>query len=76
MKAYRVEVLVVDHDEIGPDAIKYYLEETKYPNWCMSPLVVEIQERDIGEWTDEHPLNQTATFKSEFRKLFTQEPLP
>jgi hypothetical protein len=76
MKAYRVEILVVDHDEIGPDQIKYCLERTKYTNWCMAPDVIEIQECDIGEWTDEHPLNQTATYKDEFRKLFAQEQLP
>ena len=61
MKAYLVTVLIVDHDEIGLEEVKRVLEHTKYTNWCISPRPVSVREFDIGDWTDEHPLNYTNT---------------
>lgn len=70
MKAYKVELLIVDMDEIGPDAIKDYLENTKYPNYCMDPHVKNIIEKDIGEWHDDHPLNKRDKCEEEYQRLF------
>jgi len=72
MKAFKVEILVVDHDELGPEGIKRIIEVTKYPNWCLSPHVKDIEERDIGEWTDEHPLNRAPECEEEYRRLFKE----
>jgi hypothetical protein len=58
MKAYKVILLIVDHDDLGPEEIGTVLERQKYPNWCIYPRVQRIFGADIGEWTDEHPLNQ------------------
>lgn len=70
MKAYKLEILVVDTDGLGAEEIKQVLESTRYPNWCISPSVMKVEERDIGEWDDDHPLNQNSTIESEYQKLF------
>ena len=73
MKAYKIELLIIDHDELGADNIKYTIENTRYPNRCIYPSVMSSIERDIGEWDDNHPLNFTATFDAEFKRLFQTE---
>lgn len=67
MKIYKLTVCVLGHEVDGKEAAEI-LENTKYPNWCMCPSVVEIEEREIGEWDDDHPLNQKgADLLSVFR---------
>lgn len=70
MKAYKVTLLVVDHDKIGGAGIKDHIENMRYPNHCINPIVVDVEERDVGVWNDDHPLNQTMTMKREFREIF------
>lgn len=53
MKAYKVTLLVIDHNEYGPEEIKVNIENEEYT----SPRVIDITESDIGEWHDGHPLN-------------------
>ena len=74
MKAYKVVVLVVDHDELGAAGIKVEMENVRYPNRCMSPDVMSIEERDIGEWSDDHPLNSHAKAADEYSRLFGGKP--
>ena len=69
MKAYKIELLVVDFDEVGEDIIGI-IETARYPNHCIDPRVQSIEWRDIGEWSDSHPLNQLPTMKAEFNRLF------
>lgn len=57
MKAYKVELLVVDFDQCGAEGIEGIIENANYPNDCISPNVLSIKEADIGEWHDNHPLN-------------------
>jgi len=76
MKAYRIELLIIDFDELGDKEIKEVLENTKYPNWCISPNVMKITEKDIGEWDDDHPLNNTETMDKAYVELFKEEPTP
>lgn len=71
MKAYKVELLIIDHDEVGKEQIVEIIENTKYPNWCISPDVKNIEERDIGEWADDHPLNLREKCEEEYQKLFS-----
>lgn len=66
MKIYKVEVFIIDFDELGPDEIKSTLENTKYPNRCMSPKVGLIEEKEIGEWDDNHELNKSSTDTAEY----------
>jgi len=69
---YKIELFVVDHDDIGADDIKETLENTRYPNRCISPHVINIEGRDIGDWDDSNPLNYTTTQKQELARLFSQ----
>lgn len=62
MKAYVMQVLVIDHDEIGPGQAARELEAGRFGNDCIAPQVLGSPEvHDIGEWTDAHPLNQAGT---------------
>jgi hypothetical protein len=70
MKVYKLEVIVIDLDEIGESQIKDVLENVRYPNHCISPEILSVEERDIGEWSDEHPLNKKETKYIELRRLF------
>ena len=69
MKVYKVELMIIDFDEVGPDEIEEIIEDTKYPNRCIQPVVIKMESREIGEWDDDHPLNnenQTETFQKLF----------
>ena len=68
---YKIELCVIDHDELGADGIEEVLEETKYPNYCISPKVLTVEGKDIGEWYDEHQLNYTTTQQQELAQLFS-----
>ena len=57
MKAYRLTVLIVDFDDLGRMQVQRTIELQRYPNHCISPEVLDIEEAEIGEWTDDHPLN-------------------
>lgn len=70
MKAYKATLLIVDHDGIGEDEITTTLEVQRYPNRCISPDVIAVESADIGEWTDEHPLNHRSKRKAEVERLF------
>jgi len=70
MNAYRVEILVIDFDQCGPEEIKSVITNARYPNRCISPQVMGIDERDIGEWDDDHPMNKRDTAAQHYRKIF------
>lgn len=70
MKAYKVEILIIDFDKLGAEGIKEELENTRYANDCISPDVKNIQEVDLGEWDDDHPLNNPDTCDEEYKRLF------
>lgn len=73
MKAYKLEILIIDHDELGMEGIKGEIENTNYANDCISPYVMNMVEKDKGEWSDEHPLNLCHTWKKEYQELFGKE---
>ena len=70
MKAYKIDLLVIDHDDVGAENIRDIITNESYPNRCISPRVMMIETKDIGEWTDEHPLNKRDTSFLEYLKLF------
>jgi len=72
MKVLKVTLMIVDHDAVGADGVRDVIENTKYPNWCIAPLVAGIEARDIGEWSDDNPLNHDITWPSEFNRLFVK----
>lgn len=70
MKTYIVTITIIDLDEIGAEEIKDVIENTRYPNRCISPYVFKIESADIGEWSYEHPLNDEKTAEAEWKRLF------
>jgi hypothetical protein len=70
MKAYEVTLRIIDLDGIGPQDILHVLENTRYPNHCIAPQVHRIREADVGEWSDDHPLNKSDTAGAEWSRLF------
>ena len=66
MKAYKLEVLVIDTNEVGIDCVLEAVEESRY----VSIDILEVSEADIGEWMDDHPLNKHSTKRDEYNRLF------
>lgn len=73
MKAFKLEVLIIDFDGLGVEEIKTVIENARYPNRCISPAVMASIERDIGEWDDDHPLNKFASMESSYKDIFQQD---
>ena len=73
MKVYRLEVMVIDFDELGGSAIASTIEHTRYPNRCIEPTVIRWERKGIDEWRDDHPLNTVNQMREEFDKLFKEE---
>jgi hypothetical protein len=73
MKVHKVTLFVLDFDELGWNGVKQTLENTKYPNHCISPEVLDIESKEIGEWEDESFFNSKhlslEEFNNEFNKL-------
>ena len=61
MKAHIITMLVIDFDEVGQDEAVRCIEDARYPNHCIAPSKVAARTVEIGEWDDEHPLNQQGT---------------
>lgn len=69
VRVYRMDVVVVDHDQLGPDGARQALENARFPNDCMSPEVIALEEREV-EWCDDHPLNQRDGRRAAVDALF------
>jgi hypothetical protein len=70
MKAHKVTLLIIDHDKLGADGVKIELEGANYANDCIAPYVKDIETVEIGEWSDNHPLNKVETAAAEYHRLF------
>lgn len=75
MKVHKLTICIIDHDDVGEEEIRDIIENTRYPNHCISPDIKKFETRDIGEWDDDHPLNQRATCDEFFADLFFKEPV-
>ncbi len=69
MKAYKLEVLVIDHEDIGKDNILCEFANFRHIN----PIVQSMSITDIGSWDDDHPLNQNLTCKEAYKGLDWKE---
>jgi len=69
---FKVTLMVIDHDELGPKQIEEVIQNQKFPNWCISPVVMDMESRDIGPWHDEHPLNRNGQWMA-FKDLFQKD---
>jgi len=70
MKVYKLTCMVIDFEELGADGIRDAIAGAHYGNHWGPPEVMAIEERDIGEWHDEHPLNKAGEDVDEFERLF------
>lgn len=71
MKVYKATVIVVDAgDELNDSEVKLVIENTRYPNRCMSPHVIAVESVELGPWDDDLPINGRDTFDSEVERLF------
>lgn len=73
MRVYKIELMVIDFDDVAADDVKSIIENSHYPNRCISPKVVDIQATDCGEWSDDHKLNSRNTWLEEYDRLFSME---
>jgi len=70
MKAYKLEIFVIDFDNVGKEGILQEIENARFPNDCIGMNIKSVIEKDIGEWNDDHPLNKKETAEVEYNKLF------
>lgn len=73
MKVYKVELLIINHDELQQDEVIEVIQQQKYPNYCINPTVLKIKEYDVGDWDDDHPLNNRSTDAEEYLKGLKNE---
>ena len=71
MNVYKVEIMVIDFDQLGEGELKNVIENTRYPNRCIRPEVKSIQTR-VVEWSDDHPLNSISQSDAEYRRIFAE----
>ena len=70
-KVYKVEILIIDHDDLGPEGVTDVLQHSRYPNRCISPRVVSVVTRRV-EWSGDHPLNGLVTRQEAYERLFAK----
>ena len=69
MKAYKIEMIVVDHEGHGANMYYDIIENIRY----IYPNIISMVEADIGEWHDDHPLNLGGTSKKEILSYFPDD---
>lgn len=70
MQAHKITLYVVDLEGMGAQSVAETIENQKYPNYCISPSVIGTESADIGEWSDDHPLNKSDQWQAEIQRLF------
>ena len=65
-KVYKIELFVVDHENLGIEEISADLNAHPY----LHTQVLTTQSVDIGQCYDQHPLNFTDTARAEIKRLF------
>ena len=71
MKVYKITLLFLDFDEVGKETAKELIENARLPNHIHPGVVMDMQEADISDWSDEHPLNKQATRAEVFAAIFS-----
>ena len=72
MKVYKLEVLIIDYDVNSVDEALSMINETRYDNHT-NVEAITCRETDIGEWSDDNPLNYTSKVEKEMNRLFPKE---
>lgn len=66
MKVYKIELMVMNHENVSDKDIETILEDVRH----LYPTVVSMESKEIGEWTNDHPLNKHAEWKPIYNELF------
>lgn len=67
MRMYKLEVYVIDFGNLGADGVRDALElSTDYA----VVKVVDSEVADIGDWSDDHELNQRGAVPETYRKYY------
>jgi hypothetical protein len=70
MKVHKVTLMIIDTDELGAAGVKEVIENTRYPNHCIGPRVMQVETREI-DWNEgDHPINYKDASAAEFVRLF------
>lgn len=69
MKAHKITIIAIDHEDYGIEDIKIDLEQSRYH----SLSVISTETADIGEWSDEHLLNRRDCTEEEALSFFAPE---
>ena len=72
MKVFKIEIMVIDFDQLGEQGVKNEIENVNYPNDCMSTEVKNIKSVDV-DWSDDHPLNKCGTSARAYQDLFANK---
>jgi hypothetical protein len=65
IKAYKIEILVLDFEDNGEESIKDTVEGSRFLNAkVMSSRGVDV------DWSDDHPLNHCGTSARAYQDLF------
>lgn len=72
--AYKLEVYVMDFDNLGEEGVKSAIENARYPGRCISPKVKAFESREV-QWHDQHPLNLNSQHDLAYGVLFRRLPL-
>ncbi len=65
MKAYKIEVFIIDFEDVGPRGIHSELENCKH----IGVQIKDTKVTDIGEWSEDHPLNKGETYREAYQHL-------
>ncbi|RKW71281.1 hypothetical protein [Bacillus sp. L75] len=68
MKVYKIEVMVLDFEDVGEAEIKQQIENNRF----LHARAVNSKSKEI-EWSDEHPLNKCGTMARTYTDLFAKE---
>lgn len=72
MKVYKLELMIIDPDVQTLEDAKGVIEGQRFANHAHVD-VITCREAEIGEWSDDNPLNYPTTIKEEMNRLFPQE---
>lgn len=65
-KAFLFEILVIDINGYGINDARINLENARY----VHPTIISSKIADIGEWDDDHPLNEHGVTKATIMEYF------
>jgi hypothetical protein len=74
-RVYKIELMVVDLADDGPQAVTLLIESTLSSNFCIEPRVNSVEERQL-EWDKDHPLNSSSGWQRAFADLFSEGKKP